>query len=60
MYVNYYDRFVKIDTENRTIGINFSKDKKDTLVEITLLKIMNRFLQVNIKLSYQAKKNLKN
>ncbi len=36
MYVNYYDRFVKLDTENKTIGIILCKDKKDTLVEITL------------------------
>ncbi len=38
MYVNYYDRFVKLNTENKTIGIILCKDKKDTLVEITLPK----------------------
>jgi predicted nuclease of restriction endonuclease-like (RecB) superfamily len=36
IYVNYYDRFVKTEDENRTIGIVLCKDKKDTLVEITL------------------------
>jgi hypothetical protein len=36
MYVNYYDRFVKMDDENNTIGIILCKDKKDTMVEITL------------------------
>ena len=36
MYVNYYDRFVKLADENKTIGIILCKDKKDTLVEITL------------------------
>ena len=36
MYVNYYDRFVKLDDENKTIGIIICKDKKDTLIEITL------------------------
>ena len=36
MYVNYYDRFVKLNEENKTIGIVICKDKKDTLVEITL------------------------
>ena len=36
MYVNYYDRFVKLDDENKTIGIILCKDKKDTMVEITL------------------------
>ena len=38
MYVNYYDRFVKLDTENKTIGIVLCKHKNDTLVEITLPK----------------------
>jgi predicted nuclease of restriction endonuclease-like (RecB) superfamily len=36
MYVNYYDRFVKLNTENKTIGIILCKKKNDTLVEITL------------------------
>ncbi|MBN1467571.1 MAG: DUF1016 family protein [Fusobacteriaceae bacterium] len=36
MYVNYYDRFVKMDDENKTIGIIICKEKNDTLVEITL------------------------
>jgi predicted nuclease of restriction endonuclease-like (RecB) superfamily len=36
MYVNYYDRFVKLDDENKTIGIILCKDKKDAMVEITL------------------------
>lgn len=36
MYVNYYDRFIKLDTENKTVGIILCKKKNDTLVEITL------------------------
>lgn len=36
MYVNYYDRFVKLENENKTIGIVLCKKKNDTLVEITL------------------------
>jgi predicted nuclease of restriction endonuclease-like (RecB) superfamily len=36
MYVNYYDRFVKTDDENKTVGIILCKEKNDTLVEITL------------------------
>lgn len=36
MYVNYFDRFVKLDDENKTIGIILCQDKSDTLVEITL------------------------
>ena len=38
MYVNYYDRFVKLDEENKTIGIILYQDKNDTLVDITLPK----------------------
>jgi predicted nuclease of restriction endonuclease-like (RecB) superfamily len=36
MYVNYYDRFVKLEDENKTIGIILCQDKSDMLVEITL------------------------
>jgi len=36
MYVNYYDRFVKTETENQTIGIVLCKKKNTALVEITL------------------------
>lgn len=36
MYVNYYDRFVKLEYENKTIGIVLCKKKDDALVEITL------------------------
>jgi len=36
MYVNYYDRFVKNEEENPTIGIVLCKDKDNSLVEITL------------------------
>jgi predicted nuclease of restriction endonuclease-like (RecB) superfamily len=38
MYVNYYDRLMKTKDENPTIGIVLCKDKKDSLVEITLPK----------------------
>ena len=36
MYVNYYDRFVKLPEENKTVGIVLCRDKSQTLVEITL------------------------
>jgi predicted nuclease of restriction endonuclease-like (RecB) superfamily len=36
MYVNYYDRTVKLHDENPTIGIVLCKDKKDTIVEMML------------------------
>lgn len=36
MYVNYYDRYEKTEFENPTIGILLCKEKKDTLIELTL------------------------
>ncbi|MBQ7208834.1 MAG: DUF1016 family protein [Lentisphaeria bacterium] len=36
MYVNYFDRHVKLDFEKPTIGILLCKTKKDALVELTL------------------------
>ena len=36
MYVNYYDRKVKLEDENPTIGILLCKDKNDAVVEMTL------------------------
>ena len=36
MYVNYYDRKIKLEHENKTIGIILCQDKNETLVEITL------------------------
>ncbi|MCX7171491.1 MAG: PDDEXK nuclease domain-containing protein [Proteobacteria bacterium] len=36
MYVNYFDRHVKVDAESPTIGIVLCKKKHEALVEITL------------------------
>ena len=41
MYVNYFDRFVKLDFEKPTIGILLCKAKEDALVELTLPKDAN-------------------
>ena len=41
MYVNYFDRFVKTEDENNTIGIILCKKKNEALVEITLPKDAN-------------------
>lgn len=41
MYVNYFDRHVKTQDENPTIGIVLCKEKNETLVEITLPKEAN-------------------
>lgn len=36
MYVNYYDRYIKMDFEKPTIGIILCKTQNNTLVELTL------------------------
>lgn len=36
MYVNYYDRFVRLPDENKSVGIILCQDKSETLVNITL------------------------
>lgn len=36
MYVNYYDRKVRLEDENETIGIILCKDKNESIVEMTL------------------------
>ena len=41
MYVNYFDRFVKTERENPTIGIILCQENRETVVEITLPKDAN-------------------
>jgi len=36
MYVNYYDRMVKLKEENKTIGIILCQNKSEAIVEYTL------------------------
>jgi len=36
MYVNYFDRRVKLEDEHSTIGVLLCKDKKESLVKMTL------------------------
>jgi len=41
MYVNYYDRHVKLPEENPTVGLLLCKEKKDAVVKLTLPKDAN-------------------
>lgn len=41
MYVNYYDRYVKLDYEKPTVGILMCEEKSNALVELTLPKDAN-------------------
>lgn len=43
MYVNYFDRYVKTEAENPTVGIVLCKRKNDALVELTLPRDANIF-----------------
>lgn len=54
MYVNYYDRYVKQDFENPTIGILLCSEKSDALVELTLRKTLMCMLR-NIRYIYRTK-----
>lgn len=59
MYVNYYDRYVKLDSENKTIGIVLCKDKNDTLVEITLPENNEQIFASKYQTVLPSKKELK-
>jgi hypothetical protein len=41
MYVNYYDRHVKVPEENPTIGLLLCREKNDAVIELTLPKDAN-------------------
>jgi len=41
MYVNYFDRHVKLPDENPTVGLVLCKSKKDAIVKLTLPKDAN-------------------
>lgn len=59
MYVNYYDRFVKLDNENKTIGIILCRKKNDTLVEITLPENNDQIFASKYQTVLPSKEDLK-
>ena len=58
MYVNYYDRKVKLDDENSTIGIIICKDKKDAIVEMTLPEDNNQIFASKYETVLPSKEEL--
>ena len=46
MYVHYFDRYVKTDDENPTIGILLCKEKDDAIVELSPRRSILELLQV--------------
>ena len=58
-YVNYYDRKVKLDDENPTIGIVLCKDKKEALVEMMLPEEQNQIFAARYQTVLPSKEQLK-
>lgn len=58
MYVNYYDRYVKTEDENPTIGILLCTDKSDAMVEITLPKDNNQIFASKYQTYLPSKEEL--
>ena len=59
MYVNYYDRKVKMEEENPTIGIIICKDKKDAVIEMTLPENNNQIFASKYLTVLPSKEELK-
>lgn len=59
MYVNYYDRKVKLADENMTIGIILCKDKKQSIVEMTLPEDNNQIFASKYQTVLPSKEELK-
>ena len=57
MYVNYYDRHIKQDFENPSIGIIICKDKNNTLVEMTLPKDNNHIFASKYQILLPSKED---
>jgi len=58
MYVHYYDRFVKQEFENPTVGILLCKDKNDAIVELTLPEDNSQIFASKYKTILPDKKEL--
>lgn len=59
MYVNYYDRKVKLPEENATIGIILCKDKKQFIIEMTLPEDNNQIFASKYQTILPTKEDLK-
>lgn len=60
MYVNYYDRFVKLADEYKTIGIVLCQKKSDLLVEITLPENNDQIFASRYQTILPSKEELRN
>ena len=59
MYVNYYDRVMRLEHENKTIGIILCRDKNETLIEMTLPEDNDQIFASRYKTILPSKEDLK-
>ena len=59
MYVNYYDREMKLEDENKTIGIILCQNKSESVVRYTLPEINEHIFASKYKTVLPSKKELK-
>jgi predicted nuclease of restriction endonuclease-like (RecB) superfamily len=59
MYVNYYDRKVKLPDESKTIGIVLCKDKDDAMVEMMLPEDNDQIFAARYQTVLPSKEELK-
>lgn len=59
MYVNYYDREIRLDDENKTIGIVLCRDKSESVVEYTLPENNEQIFASKYKTVLPSKEELK-
>ena len=59
MYVNYYDRKIKSEEENKTIGIILCRDKSKAIVEMTLPEDDTQIFASKYQLILPSKEDLK-
>ncbi|MFI5136873.1 MAG: YhcG family protein [Sphingobacteriales bacterium] len=60
MYVNYYDRFVKLPDEYKTIGIVLCQKKSDLLIELTLPENNDQIFASRYQTILPSKEELRN
>ena len=58
MYVNYYDRKIKKEDENETIGILLSTNKNETIVKYTLQEDNKTIFSLEYKLHMPTEQEL--
>ena len=58
MYVNYYDRKMRLEGENKTIGIVLCQNKSDLVVEYTLPESNEQIFASKYKTVLPSKEDL--